>query len=57
MSHLREQFPRTRTVIIARLLVAVIVVLTAIVGGSAVTMPAIVMLGLIAAALTGVARS
>lgn len=49
---MRENFPRTRTVIIARLLVAVAVVLTTLVAGSSVARPAILILGGIAAALT-----
>lgn len=51
---MRESFPRTKTVITARLLIAVIVVITALVGGSGVTLPAIITLGIIAVALTGV---
>jgi two-component system sensor histidine kinase PilS (NtrC family) len=51
---MREDFPRTRTVIVARLLVAVVIVLTALLAGSSVARPAIVALGVIAAALTAV---
>jgi two-component system sensor histidine kinase PilS (NtrC family) len=54
MIRLREDFPRTRTVIIGRMLVAVSIVLTAVIGGSEVTMSAMVVLGVIAAALTAV---
>ncbi|MFH1690442.1 MAG: ATP-binding protein [Candidatus Eisenbacteria bacterium] len=51
---MRENFPRTRTVIFARLLVAVAVVLTTFVAGSSVARPAIVILGIIAGALSAV---
>jgi two-component system sensor histidine kinase PilS (NtrC family) len=50
----REDFPRTRTVIVARLLVAVAIVLTALLGGSEVARGAVIALGVIAAALTAV---
>ena len=49
---MRENFPRTRTVIIARLLVAVALVLVALVAGSSVARPAVAILGVIAGALT-----
>ena len=49
---MRENFPRTRTVIIARLLVAVVLVLVALVAGSSVARPAVAILGVIAGALT-----
>jgi two-component system sensor histidine kinase PilS (NtrC family) len=48
----RDNFPRTRTVIIARLLVAVAIVLTALLAGSNVAVPAVVTLGAVAGALT-----
>jgi PAS domain S-box-containing protein len=48
----RESFPRTRTVIVARLLVVVVIVLTALIGGLDVERFAVVILGVIAAALT-----
>ena len=51
---MRDSFPRTRTVIVARLLVAVAIVLVAVIGGTDVTLTAIVALGLTAAALTGI---
>ncbi len=51
---MRESFPRTKTVIVARLLIAAVIVLTALIGGSDVERSAIVMLGVIAAALTAV---
>ena len=51
---MRESFPRTKTVIVARLLVVVAIVLTALIGGSDVERSAFVILGLIAAALTAV---
>jgi len=50
----RESFPRTKTVIVARLLVAAVIVLVALVSGSSVERHAVVILGVIAAALTGV---
>ena len=50
----RESFPRTRTVIVARLIVAAAIVLTALVGGSDVALPAVIALGGIAVALTAV---
>ncbi|MEA3409385.1 MAG: ATP-binding protein [Candidatus Eisenbacteria bacterium] len=49
---MRESFPRTRTVIVARLFVAVVIVLAALLGGSSVARLAIVILGGIALALT-----
>ena len=49
-----EQFPETRTVIVARLLIAVLIGVTALVGGTNTEIVAIVILGVIVAALTGV---
>lgn len=49
-----EGFPQTRTVIVARLLVAVVIASAALVGGANVEMVAIVLLGVIVAGLTGV---
>ena len=49
-----EQFPQTRTVIVARLLIAVLISVAALVGGTNIEIVAIVILGLIVAALTGV---
>ncbi len=49
---MKESFPRTKMVIIARLLIAAVIVLTALIGGLDVERPAIVILGVIAAALT-----
>jgi two-component system sensor histidine kinase PilS (NtrC family) len=48
----RDNFPRTRTVIVARLLVAVAIVLTALLAGSNVARSAVVTLGVTAGALT-----
>jgi len=50
----RGDFPATRTVIVSRVLIAVVIVLAALVGGTGVSLAAIVVLGLIVAALTGV---
>lgn len=49
-----DGFPRTRTVIVARLLVAVVIAVAALVGGAHVEMVEIVLLGVIVAGLTGV---
>jgi two-component system sensor histidine kinase PilS (NtrC family) len=49
-----EQFPQTRTVIVARLLIAVLISVAALVGGTNIEIVAIVILGVIVAALTGV---
>lgn len=49
---MREIFPRTKTVIVARLLIAVAVVLIALVGGADVSRSAVVMLGIAAGVLT-----
>ena len=49
---MRESFPRTRTVIVVRFLVAAAITLTALIGGSSLARPAVVILGSIAAALT-----
>jgi two-component system sensor histidine kinase PilS (NtrC family) len=48
----RESFPSTRTVIVARLLIAVVVVLIAQVGGADVSRGAVVLLGVAAGVLT-----
>jgi two-component system sensor histidine kinase PilS (NtrC family) len=49
---LRENFPRTRTVIVARLMLAVAMVLTALLAGSDVTRPGVIALCVMAGALT-----
>jgi len=49
-----DDFPRTRTVIVARLLVAVVITVAALFGGTNVEVTAIVILGVIVAGLTGV---
>jgi hypothetical protein len=49
-----DGFPRTRTVIVARLLVAVVIAVAALVGGAQVEFVPIVVLGVIVAGLTGV---
>lgn len=51
---MRENFPRTGTVVVARLLVAVVVVLTALIGGPGMARGPITVLGVLAAALTGI---
>lgn len=49
-----DGFPQTRTVIVARLLVAVVIAVAALVGGTNVEMFAIILLASIVAGLTGV---
>lgn len=49
-----REFPQTRTVIVARLLIAVLISVAALVGGTNIEIVAIVILGVIVAALTGV---
>ncbi len=49
-----DGFPRTTTVIVARLLVAVVIAVAALVGGAQVEFVPIVVLGVIVAGLTGV---
>ena len=49
---MRESFPRTRTVIVVRFLAAAAITLTALIGGSSLARPAVLILGSIAAALT-----
>ncbi|MBD3349432.1 MAG: PAS domain S-box protein [Candidatus Eisenbacteria bacterium] len=52
--NMADDFPRTRTVIVARLLVAVVIAVAALFGGAGVEVLPIIILGLIVAGLTGV---